>query len=316
MKSSKTVHESKIDETDEVTGKKETMEFTKNYSDDLLMSSSGEQKEQHNQGGGHDLADFELPPYSGSSGSSGSEQAPASTSARNNNNNNTDNVASSSSSATDLTAIKNILISSYSKFSHVFHWKKPIESGVFLGIGLTLITALTFFSIISVVAYSALGIILASGLLRIYKASMKTLNKSTETPVDHIWDKALNMNVKLSPESMHKLVDTSHGNLNSSLAYFKQVLLVEDKLATFKFAFFLYMLTYIGALFNGLTLITITYLSLFTVPLFYERNKTKIDEHIGVVTNQISSTLSMATNKASALVFGSSQSAGAAKKQN
>ena len=288
------------------------MEFTKDYSNDLLIGSSGENKQhdQQNQGTGHDLADFELPPYSGSSGSSASEQTPATMSAKNPT---SDSVSSSSS--TDLTAIRSILISSYSRFSHVFHWKKPIESGVFLAIGLTLITALTFFSIISVVAYSALGIIMASGLIRIYKASMKTLNKSTETPMDHIWEKALNCNVKFSPEKMHKVVDSSHGNFNASLIYFKQVLLVEDKLATFKFAFFLYLLTYIGALFNGLTLITITYLSLFTVPLFYEKNKTKIDEHLGVVAGQVSSTISLVTNKATTL-FSGSQPSQASKKQN
>lgn len=301
-------------EDEKVDSRRSSMEFTKNYSDDLLMSSSGEQKQQQHQDqqsqGGHDLADFELPPYSGSSGSSGSEQATASTSA-----NTSGNVASSSSTSPDLTAIKNILISSYSKFSHVFHWKNPIESGIFFGVGLTLITALTFFSIISVVAYSALGIMSASGLIRIYKASMKAFGRSTETPMDHIWDKALNLDVRMSPEKMHKLVDVSNGNLNASFVYFKQVLLIEDKLATLKFAFFLYMLTYIGAWFNGLTLITITYLSLFSIPLLYEKNKTKIDEHLILATNHISSTVSMITNKLSSLVFGT-QTSGVSKKQN
>lgn len=290
------------------------MEFTKNYSDELLLGSGGEQKsDQANQlGAGHDLADFELPPYSGSSGSSASEQqAPVSTKTTSSVTDNVGSTSSSSSSTTDLTAIKNIIISSYSKFSHVFHWKNRIESGIIFAIGLALIRALTFFSIISVVAYSALMIISATGLLRLYKASMKALNKSPATPVDHIWNKVLNLNVKLSPETMHKLVDTSHGNLNASLIYFKQVLMVEDKLATFKFAFFLYMLTYIGSWFNGLTLITITYLSLFSIPLFYEKNKTKIDEYLNQASTHLTSTLSLVTNKATALVFGSQ-----AKKEN
>jgi len=289
------------------------MEFAKNYSDDLLMSSTAESNQQQPQdsqnqpSGGHDLADFELPPYSGSSGSSGSEQTAAAPTGSSNTQ--LDGVASSSPPiTTDMTAIKSILVSLFLRFSPIFHWKKPIESGIFFGIGLTLITALTFLSIISVVAYSALGIILASALIRVYKAAMKTFNKPSELPSDYIWEKALKLDVSISPDRMHKLVDTSHGNLNASLVYFKQVLLVEDKLATLKFAFFLYMLTYIGAWFNGLTLITIIYLSLFSLPLVYEKNKTNIDQQLSMVMRQISTTVSTISTKVSTLVFGSSNS--------
>lgn len=211
------------------------MEFTKNYSDDLLMGQA-DNIQSELVSGGADLADFELPPYSGSSsGSEPRQQSPAK-----------QRKTSSSSSATaqasgsqsvnppDLSAVKNLLCSSYARVSHVFHWKKPVETGIFFLIGLTLIRAFTFFSIISVVAYSALGIILASGLIRVYKAVMKTLDRSQETPFDHIWDKVLKINVSLSPTTIHELIDASLGSFNSSLVYFKQVLLVEDKLATFK----------------------------------------------------------------------------------
>jgi hypothetical protein len=222
---------------------KSIMEFTKNYSDDLMGSNDGQQR---GSTGGPDLADFELPPYSGSS-SSGSEQAAATTKhspvKQRKSSNSMATQASSSSSYTggsgvaappDLSAVKNILISMYSNAAHVFHWKRPIETGVIFTIGLILITALTFFSIISVVAYTALGCILTSGVLRVYKTSMKALNRSPETPVDHMWEKVLDADVSMSPERLHELVETSHANLNASLIYFKQVLLVEDKIATTK----------------------------------------------------------------------------------
>lgn len=215
------------------------MEFTKNYSDDLLMDRhNGSDKQGEITTAGADLADFELPPYSGSS--SGSEQLPKqhSLTKRKSSSSSSGQQASSSQHVSvappNLTAVKNLLLSSYSRVSHVFHWRKPIESGVFFAIGITLITALTFFSIISVVAYTALGAIFASSLIRVYKAVMKTLKRSQETPFDHIWEKILSINVSMSPEKMHELVDVSLGNFNASLVYFKQVLLVEDKLATLK----------------------------------------------------------------------------------
>lgn len=295
------------------------MEFTKNYSDDLLMGSSEGQRQT--DAAGPDLADFELPPYSGSS-SSGSEQAATKQQSPARQRRSAAGKAPASSQASsngappDLTAVKNLLLSTYSRVSYVFHWKKPIETGVLFAAGMTLIIALTFFSIISVVAYSALGIILASGLIRLYKTSMTALGRSTETPFDHIWDKVLGLNVNLSPERMHELVDASHANLNASLKYFKQVLLVEDKLATFRFGAFLYVLTYIGAWFNGLTLITISYLTLFSVPVFYEKNKAKIDEYLNLATSRVSSTMSMVKSKTSTLAFGGSASASeSAKKQ-
>uniref|UniRef100_A0A6G1SIF9 Reticulon-like protein n=2 Tax=Aceria tosichella TaxID=561515 RepID=A0A6G1SIF9_9ACAR len=299
--------------TSQISDDKSIMEFTKNYSDDLMGSSDGQQR----GAGGPDLADFELPPYSGSS-SSGSEQAAATTKhspvKQRKSSNSMATQASSSSYASgsgvasppDLSAVKNILISAYSNVAHVFHWKRPIETGLIFTIGLILITALTFFSIISVVAYTALGCILASGVLRIYKTSMKALNRSPETPVDHIWEKVLSVDVSLSPERLHELVETSHANLNASLVYFKQVLLVEDKIATAKFFLFLYSLTYIGSWFNGLTLITIIYLALFSVPKLYESNKIKIDEFLNLATKQLSSTVDSVTSK-----FG-----GSSKKQN
>ena len=297
------------------------MEFTKNYSDDLLLGGQSDQQAGGNRAGGPDLADYELPPCSGSS-SSGSEQAPTSKQSPIKQRKSSGTQASSSQTVgvtpPDLAAVKNLLVASYSKVSHIFHWKRPIETGVVFAIGLTLIIALTFFSIISVVAYSALGIILASSLLRAYKMGMNALNKSPDTPVDHIWNKMLSLNVSMSPEKLHALVDSSHANINSSLVYFKQVLLVQDKLATFKFGLFLYTLTYIGAWFNGMTLITISYLSLFSIPILYEQNKTKIDEYLNLVTGQASTAISMVTNKLSSVSFGSSSSGGssASKKQN
>lgn len=303
----------------------EKMEFAKNYSDDLLMGQN-DQAELPSANTGADLADFELPPYSGSSsGSEPRQQSPVKRKSSSTNSSAQQQASSPSSSSSnqvtvappDLTALKNLLMSSYSKVSYIFHWKKPIETGLYFSIGATLIIALTFFSIISVVAYSALGLITASSLIRIYKAVMKTLGRSTDTPFDHVWDKVLSIDVSLSPEKIHQLLDASLGNLNSSFVYFKQVLLVEDKFATLKFGFFLYLLTYIGAWFNGMTLITITYLALFSVPIFYEKNKTKIDEYVNLATGQLTSVINMVTGKVSSTLFGeSSTSSSGSKKQN
>lgn len=304
------------------------MEFTKNYSDDLLMGQSdgGGQNDDGGQAGlveqqlyttGADLADFELPPYNSGSISGSSEppvaaaaeqqQSSSPTKAQPTSPSTTSSSAQSTSSLSppSLTALRDLLKTNYSRVSHIFHWKKPVESGICFAIGVTLITALTFFSIISVFAYSTLGLMLASGSIRLYKTVMKTLNRSPDTPVDHIWNSVRALNLSITHEKMHELVDSSLGNFNASLTYLKQVLLVEDKVATLKFGIFVYILTYIGAWFNGMTLITICYLALFTVPILYEKNKTKIDEVLSLASNHLCSATSMITNKVGSLVSGS-----------
>lgn len=295
------------------------MEFTKNYSDDLLMGQSdGAQGRADMPASGVDLADFELPPYSGSS--SGSEPRQSNSPIKNRKSSTSSSKPAQATSSQQHTSVglrglKNLLMTSYSKISHVLQWKKPIETGIYFSIGLTLITALTFFSIISVVAYSALGIIMTTGSIRVYKSIMQTLNKSPETPFDHVWDKVQNMNVTIFTEKIVEFIDASMvGNLNASLIYLKQVLLFEDKIATLKFGCYFYLLTYIGSWFNGMTLITLTYLAMFTLPIAYEKNKTQIDQYYNLVEGHVSST----TNKVSTMVFGSpkADSTSSSKKQN
>lgn len=63
-----------------------------------------------------------------------------------------------------------------------------------------------------------------------------------------------------------------------------------------------------------MTLITMVYLGLFSVPLVYEENKTKIDEYIRLAHNRLGSTLSMVTQKVTALTSGGATSSDSKKK--
>lgn len=280
------------------------MEFTKNYSDDLLMGQNeGTQSTEAPAQTTDDLADFELAGVSGSNNENEVKQkSPVKRKS-------SSSVAQSSSCGTspNLKAVKNLLLANYSKISHVLHWDNPIETGIIFGVGAAIILALTFFSIISVFAYTGLGLILGSASLRTYKAVAKILNIPPETKFDHLWSKAQGIEVSISSEKMHDLVDSSLGTLNSTLSYVKRVLLVEDKFATVTFGSILYVLTYIGSWFNGMTLITLLYLGLFSVPLVYQKNRAKIDEIANVAHVHMTSAMSLVTNKVSSLTSGASK---------
>lgn len=293
------------------------MEFSKDYStDSLMMSGAQKEAELITASNINDLADLDMPSYSSgpTKGTSSEDKHLAekdesvmrkiSSSSSSTAQTTTSTIHSFCSNSSNLSAVKNLLLCNYSKASHILHWKNPIETGIIFAIGSTIILALTFFSIISVFAYSGLGLIIGASLIRTYKVVAKTFNMPSETRIDQVWNKALALNVTLQPEKMHQLVDSSLGNLNTALVYVKQVLLVEDKVATITFGLFLYVLTYIGAWFNGMTLITLVYISLFSWPLVYDNNKAKIDEYIHLVSKQISTHVSSLTQRITSLASG------------
>lgn len=47
-------------------------------------------------------------------------------------------------------------------------------------------------------------------------------------------------------------------------------------------------LTYIGAWFNGITLVILAYIFAFSLPKVYEQNKEQIDQYLNLVNSKIS----------------------------
>jgi len=49
----------------------------------------------------------------------------------------------------------------------------------------------------------------------------------------------------------------------------------------------MWILTYIGALFNGLTLIILVLVGAFSLPVVYEKNQVQVDHYLAMVNNQV-----------------------------
>ena len=56
---------------------------------------------------------------------------------------------------------------------------------------------------------------------------------------------------------------------------------------TLKFGLCLYVLTYVGAWFNALTLLILAWIGVFTVPKLYLNNQAAVDEIVGKVAGQV-----------------------------
>ncbi|KAF4089822.1 hypothetical protein AMELA_G00042900 [Ameiurus melas] len=63
------------------------------------------------------------------------------------------------------------------------------------------------------------------------------------------------------------------------------------------FAVLMWLLTYVGALFNGLTLLLLAVVCVFTVPLVYEKYQKQIDQYLGLVRTQVNSVMTKLREK-------------------
>ena len=61
---------------------------------------------------------------------------------------------------------------------------------------------------------------------------------------------------------------------------------MQNYLDTAKFALLLYVATFIGAIFNTLTLLTMAWILMFVIPTVYEQNQAKVDEVLAQVKAQ------------------------------
>merc|ERR1712071_661199 len=112
---------------------------------------------------------------------------------------------------------------------------------------------------------------------RIYKSVLAAVNKTQE---GHPFKQFLDIDVTLPADKVTEITDGLFTKLNSILAKLKSVLLVENVIESLKFAVAMYLLTYIGAIMNGLTIVTLVWVGYFSIPRIYRDNQKQIDEAI------------------------------------
>merc|ERR1719167_1144161 len=81
------------------------------------------------------------------------------------------------------------------------------------------------------------------------------------------------VNVKVSVETVQYVASLLVKDINVLTTHLKKILLVEDLMETLKFGAFCYFLSYIGAMFNALTLVIIAFVLTFTLPKLYLNNQ-------------------------------------------
>ncbi|XP_064195558.1 reticulon-1-like isoform X3 [Anguilla rostrata] len=170
------------------------------------------------------------------------------------------------------------------KAMDLLYWRDLKQTGPAFGSLMLLLFSLTQFSVVSVVAYLALAALSATISFRVYKSVLQAVQKTDE---GHPFKSYLDVEVCLSQDQMQTYAEKAQHYINSSLKELRRLFLVQDLVDSLKFAVLMWLLTYVGALFNGLTLLILAVVSMFSVPVVYEKYQTQIDQYLGLVRTHV-----------------------------
>nr|XP_045039403.2 reticulon-3 isoform X3 [Desmodus rotundus] len=165
-------------------------------------------------------------------------------------------------------------------------WRDVKKTGFVFGTTLIVLLSLAAFSVISVVSYLILALLFVTISFRVYKSVVQAVQKSEE---GHPFKAYLDVDITLSSEAFHSYVNAALAHINKALKLVIRLFLVEDLVDSLKLAVFMWLMTYVGAVFNGITLLILAELLVFSVPIVYEKYKTQIDHYVGIARDQTKS---------------------------
>ncbi|XP_075043822.1 reticulon-3 [Mixophyes fleayi] len=172
------------------------------------------------------------------------------------------------------------------KVHDLLFWRDVKKSGMVFGATMVLLLSLAAFSIISVISYFILSLLTVTISFRIYKSVMQAVQKSEE---GHPFKCLLEKDITLSSDSFQKILNASLVHVNHAVKYIMRLFLVEDLVDSLKLALLMWLMTYVGAVFNGITLLILGVLVAFSAPVVYEKYKVQIDHYVSLVHSQVKS---------------------------
>ncbi|XP_015276049.1 PREDICTED: reticulon-3-like isoform X1 [Gekko japonicus] len=165
-------------------------------------------------------------------------------------------------------------------------WRDVKKTGVVFSTTLILLLSLAAFSVISVISYLILALLSVTISFRVYKSVIQAVQKSED---GHPFKAYLDLEITLSSETFHNYMSSAMVHVNHALKLITRLFLVEDLVDSLKLAVVMWLMTYVGAIFNGITLLILAELLVFSMPVVYEKYKTQIDHYVGIARDQIKS---------------------------
>ncbi|XP_046576500.1 reticulon-1-A-like isoform X5 [Haliotis rubra] len=181
-----------------------------------------------------------------------------------------------------------------SSFLELIYWRDVRKTGVVFGSMMFVLLSLAFFSVLSVVAYLSLAMLTVTLSFRVYKNVMAAVQKTGE---GHPFKQHLEMDLDLKQDKVQPVVETILKHLNCTAKEVRRLFLIEDLVDSIKFGLLLWVLTYVGSWFNGMTLIILAVVAIFTLPKVYETYKVQIDNYVNMAQSQLNNIIAQVQAK-------------------
>ncbi|XP_077174737.1 reticulon-2 isoform X2 [Paroedura picta] len=165
------------------------------------------------------------------------------------------------------------------------YWRDTRKSTFVFTSLMVALLCLLHFSIVSVVSYISLAVLAVTISLRVYSKVLHAIHRGEGA---NPFQAQLDADLGLSKEQLERLTERVVFYSTSGTRSIQRLFLVDDLVESIKFAFLFYILTYVGAVFNGMTLLILGVISAFTFPLLYRQHQAQIDQYVGLVRNQLS----------------------------
>jgi len=166
----------------------------------------------------------------------------------------------------------------------LIYWKDIKKSAGVAASSLILLISLSIFSVLSVISYISLAVLTVTFSFAVYKRTLAAIQKSD---AGHPFGQYLEMDLSISPEKAQEYAEIISSYMATYVGELRRLVLVEDMIDSIKFGIFLWVMTYIGAWFNGLTLLILGLVSMFSLPKTYEVYQEQIDAYLALAQDQV-----------------------------
>lgn len=161
-----------------------------------------------------------------------------------------------------------------SKVMDLIYWKDTERSGMVLTGLVVGLLSLFQLSIITVVSTLSLAVVCFTISVRIYYQLLHALNWGDG---EHPFKAYLDLDINLSGEQAEHYARKSIVTFLSTFDTLKKLLFVGNVFDSLKFLALCYLMTFLGKLCNGLTLLIIGMIALFSLPLYYRQHQEQVD---------------------------------------
>ncbi|KAM9846392.1 reticulon-2b [Aulostomus maculatus] len=166
------------------------------------------------------------------------------------------------------------------KLMDLVYWRNVMKTGVvFTGLVVTL-ASLFQISAITVLSHVCLGVMCITFPLRLYYKLLELLRWN---PGVHPFQSYLDYDNSLTDKETVALVEEVVLLIAFAISEMKRLLFIDNMMDSIKFIVLLYMLTYVGVLTNGLTLVIATVIGIFSFPLLYKKQQVRIRRTVRAV---------------------------------